>query len=206
MASFSLARRAALPGLGRKATSGGSAGVFVSERSNLALATVAARRNATGTLVRRVQDVFGFEPALEPRHVGGNGVGFVWSAPAQWLAVGDGISGGAFVARLRTELSSLASVSDQTDGLVVIRLRGPDVRRLLAKGLPIDLHPRTFAPGHAAVTALGQVRLHIWQVDDQPSYDLAVPTSYISYVWRWIVAAAAQFGLSAESDGSTLVV
>jgi methylglutamate dehydrogenase subunit D len=125
-----------------------------------------------------------------------------WTGPAQWLAIGAGVQGDALVARLRAELSGLASISDQTDGRVVIRLRGPDVRSLLAKGLPIDLHPRAFAPGHAAVTVLGQVGLHIWQVDAQPTYDLVVPTSYAAYVWHWIVDAAAQFGLSVDSDGT----
>lgn len=208
MASFGLARGSAFPGLaeiGRQETLG-AVGVFVSERSNVTLATVVARRNSTDTLTRRVHEVFGFEPPLEPRHVGGDGVAFAWSGPAQWLAIGEGAKGEALVARLRAELSGLASVSDQTDGLAVIRLRGPDVRHLLAKGLPIDLHPRAFAPGHAAVTVLGTVRVHIWQVDAQPTYDLAVSTSYAAYVWRWIVAAAAQFGLSADSDSGTLVV
>jgi sarcosine oxidase subunit gamma len=176
--------------------------VFVAERANVTLATVMARRNATTALTRRMHDAFGFEPPLEPRYVSAAGVAFAWSGPAQWLAIGESANGDALVARLRAELSGLASISDQTDGLAVIRLRGPDVRDLLAKGLPVDLHPRAFAPGHAAVTALGQVRLHIWQVDAEPTYDLAVPTSYGAYVWRWIEAAAAQFGLSAETQNS----
>jgi hypothetical protein len=29
-----------------------------------------------------------------------------------------------------------------------------------------------------------------------------VPTSYAAYVWRWIVDAATQFGLSVDSDGT----
>jgi heterotetrameric sarcosine oxidase gamma subunit len=202
MASPGLAPRSALAEIGRQETPGGAVGVFVSERTNLTLANVVALRHSTGALARRVHEVFGFEPPPEPRHIGGDEVAFVWTGPAQWLAVGAGVQGDALVARLRAELSGLASISDQTDGRVVIRLRGPDVRSLLAKGLPIDLHPRTFAPGHAAVTVLGQVGLYIWQVDAQPTYDLAVPRSYIAYVWRWIVDAAAQFGLSVDCDGT----
>jgi heterotetrameric sarcosine oxidase gamma subunit len=205
MASLGLAPRSALAGLadiGRGETPSGAVGVFVAERTNVTLASVVALRNSTGALVRRVRGVFGFEPPLEPRHIGGDEVAFAWTGPAQWLAIGAGVQGDALVTRLRAELSGLASISDQTDGRVVIRLRGPDVRSLLAKGLPIDLHPRAFAPGHAGVTVLGQVGLHIWQVDAQPTYDLAVPTSYAAYVWRWIVEAAAQFGLSVDSDGT----
>jgi heterotetrameric sarcosine oxidase gamma subunit len=205
MANLGLVPRSALAGLadiGRGEVPSGPVGVFVSERTNLTLASVAALRNSTGALARRMHEVFGFEPPLEPRHIGGDEVAFAWTGLAQWLAIGTGVQGDALVTRLRAELSGLASISDQTDGRVVIRLRGPDVRSLLAKGLPIDLHPRAFAPGHAAVTVLGQVGLHIWQVDAQPTYDLVVPTSYAAYVWRWIVDAAAQFGLSVDSDGT----
>jgi methylglutamate dehydrogenase subunit D len=204
MASLALAPRSALAGLadiGRQEPPGGAVGVFASERANVTLASVVARRNSTGALARRMREVFGFEPPLEPRHIGGDDVAFAWTGPAQWLAIGAGGKGDALVGRLRAELSGLASISDQTDGRVVIRLRGPEVRNLLARGLPIDLHPRAFAPGHAAVTMLGQVGLYIWQVDALPTYDLAVPTTYAAYVWRWIVAAAAPFGLSVVSDG-----
>jgi sarcosine oxidase subunit gamma len=209
MASLGLAPLSALAGLadiGRQEPAGGAVGVFVSERTNLTLASVVALRNSTGALARRVREVFGFEPPLQPRHIGGDDVAFVWTGPAQWLAIGVGVKGNALVGQLRAELSGLASISDQTDGRVVIRLRGADVRNLLVKSLPIDLHPRAFAPGHAAVTMLGQVGLYVWQVDAQPTYDLAVPTTYAAYVWRWIVAAAVQFGLSVESDSGMLII
>jgi sarcosine oxidase subunit gamma len=201
MANLGLVPRSALAGLadiGRQEPSGGAVGVLVSERTNVTLASVAARRNSTGALARRMREVFGFEPPLQPRHIGGDDVALVWTGPAQWLAIGAGVKGDALVGWLRTELSGLASISDQTDGHVVIRLRGPDVRNLLARGLPIDLHVSAFVPGHAAVTMLGHVGLYVWQVDARPTYDLAVPATYAAYVWRWIAAAAAQFGLAVE--------
>jgi heterotetrameric sarcosine oxidase gamma subunit len=209
MASLGLAPRSSLAGLadiGREVPPGGAVGVLVSERTNLTLASVVARRNSTGAVARRIHKVFGFEPPLQPRHVGADGVAFAWTGPAQWLAIGAGARADALVGRLRAELSGLASISDQTDGRVLIRLRGPDVRNLLARGLPIDLHVSAFAPGHAGVTMLGQVGVYIWQVDAQPTYDLAVPTSYAAYAWRWIVAAAAQFGLAVESDSGMLMI
>jgi heterotetrameric sarcosine oxidase gamma subunit len=37
-----------------------------------------------------------------------------------------------------------ASVTDQSHGRVFFRIAGPCVRDVLAKGTPVDLHPRIF--------------------------------------------------------------
>ena len=71
MTSLGLAPRSALAGLaeiGRHETPSGAVGVFVSERTNVTLASVLALRNSTGALARRVHEVFGFEPPVTPRN------------------------------------------------------------------------------------------------------------------------------------------
>jgi len=72
----------------------------------------------------------------------------------------------------------------------------------LAKLLPIDLHPRAFAPGDTALTAAGQVGVQIWQrdvpADTGPTYELVVFRSYAAAMWQWLTRAAAEF--NAESN------
>jgi len=38
----------------------------------------------------------------------------------------------------------------------------------------------------------------IWQVDEMPTYDLAVPTSYAESFWSWLTASAAEYGYTVK--------
>jgi heterotetrameric sarcosine oxidase gamma subunit len=163
----------------------------VIQRTDLTLATIGARRGAANAVSDRIRAAYGIEAPDTPRHVGDDSCALAWSGPGQWLAIAATGQRPDFVTRLRSELSGAASVSDQSGGRIVLRLQGPGMRGTLAKCLPIDLHPRIFAPGHAAVTAMGHVAVHIWQIDLQPTYDLAIPTSYAAYIVHWLEDAVA---------------
>ena len=76
------------------------------------------------------------------------------------------------------------------------RLSGPCVRTVLAKGVPLDLHPRAFGPGYAAVTAVAGIGVHLWQLAGEPTYELAVPRGFAASFWRWLAAAAVEFGFA----------
>ena len=62
----------------------------------------------------------------------------------------------------------------------------------------IDLHPRAFGPGDAAVTSVAHVGVHLWQIDAAPTYELAVPRSLAAAFWHWLVESAAEFGGTIE--------
>ncbi len=94
-----------------------------------------------------------------------------------------------------SSLGSLASISDQSDSRMVLRLSGARVRDALAKALPIDLHPRAFGPGRAAVTQAAHIGVVIWQRDAAPSFDLAVARSYAGSLVEWLIGASAEYGL-----------
>jgi heterotetrameric sarcosine oxidase gamma subunit len=191
---------------GSLATPETNPGVALAERTGLALASVAARRHALEPLVRRVREAFDIELPNEPRRRGCGRTAFAWAGPGRWLAIEEGTAGHALVARLRTELSDLASISDQTDGRVVIRIRGRNARGTLAKGLPIDLHRRAFQPGYAAVSVIGHIGIHLWQIDDEPSYEMVVPTSYARSFWHWTISAAAEYGILVEAESGLSMV
>jgi heterotetrameric sarcosine oxidase gamma subunit len=94
----------------------------------------------------------------------------------------------------------LASVSDQSDGRVVVRVSGPHARDMLAKGVMVDLHPRAFRPGDVAVTSVAYIGAHLWQLDDTQTYELAVYRSFGVSFWRWLLEAGAEFGVTATSE------
>jgi sarcosine oxidase subunit gamma len=177
-------------GLAIEAPQGSGAGVTISERSGLALATLLARKGQGSALRRKVQQIFAVDLPATPRRVAAGQTAFVWSGPDHWLVVSEAEEGQYLEARLRRELAGLASISDQSDGRTIIRISGPKARDILAKSLPLDLHPRVFAPGHAASTVATHVGVQIWQLDDAPTYELAVFRSFAESFWHSLAEAA----------------
>ena len=111
----------------------------------------------------------------------------------------EGLAGHAFERQLRAELHGLASVSDQSDSHVLLRVAGVRARDALTKGIMIDLHPRAFGPGDAAATVFGHIPAHLWQLDAVPSYELAVSRSLAADFWHGIIHAAREHGAVIEA-------
>jgi methylglutamate dehydrogenase subunit D len=174
--------------------------VAVCERSDLALASVIARRGTDGALASKVREAFGVELPMLPRRSAAGSVAFVWAGPGHWLATCEGEAGHRFEARLRTALAGLASVSDQSDGRAVLRIAGPCARDVLAKGLPVDLDPGVMQPGSALVSAIAHIGVHLWQLDATPTYDCAISRSYAQSFWHWLAASAAEYGLTVAPE------
>jgi methylglutamate dehydrogenase subunit D len=178
-------------------------GVTLGLRNGCALATVSARRNQWQALERRVHEVFGLRLPAAPKCVSADALSFLWAGAGQWLAMAKGEDGTVFERRLRSELRDLASISDQSDGRVIIRVGGTRAREALAKGIPVDLHPDAFRPGDAAVTTVAYIGVALWRVDDAPTYEFIVPRSYFTAFHEWLTAAAAEFGVRVADEGSS---
>ena len=179
----------ALPGRYGK---GGEPGIVIAERSGLGLATVAARKGAP--VRAAVKASYRVDLPDDSTVVQGPEVSFVGYGPGQWLAVSESLANEALARDLGHRLKGLASISDQSGGRTVLRLSGPRARDVLAKGLPIDLHPRAFGPGSTATSTISLMGVQLWQVDDRPSYDIALFRSLSASFWRWLTASAAEFG------------
>jgi sarcosine oxidase subunit gamma len=133
---------------------------------------------------------------LVPRYVEGHGLAAVWAGPKRWILLAEADAN--LLARLHARMAGLASVTEQGDGRCVLRVYGPCVRAFLAKLLPIDLHPRAFAEGDAALTVAAHMHGHLRQIDARPTYDLAVSRSYAVSFIAALTAAAAESGVSLE--------
>lgn len=195
MSDRSLRPVSALAGLavpGRYGRPGGEPGVIIAERVGLGLATVATRKGAP--LRAAVKASYGVDLPDASAIAHGPNVSFVGYGPGQWLAVSETLANEALARDLAQRLKGLASISDQSGGRTVLRLSGPRARDVLAKGLPIDLHPRSFAPGGAATSTISLMGVQLWQVDDAPTYDIALFRSVSASFWRWLTASAAEFG------------
>ena len=179
---------------GRFGKTDGTPGVHLSERAGLGLATVATHRGQGEALKQKVREAYGVDLPDRSIIVQEPTVSFVGIGPGQWLAVSESLKHDALARDLAKQLKGLASVSDQSDGRTVIRIGGPRARNTLAKGLPIDLDPRAFPKDGAATSVISLMGVQLWQVDDAPTYDIAVFRSLSGSFWRWLTASAAEFG------------
>lgn len=162
-------------------------------RETLTMASFAAAKGQAGALAAAVKAAYLVDLPTRPARVEGNGVAIVWAGPDQWLAVAERGQGRDLEAELKTTLAGVASVVDHSDGRVVVRISGPRARDVLAKGVPIDLHPRAFRPGDVAITHASHIGVILWQLDDAPTYEAAMFRSYADSFAHWLFESAAEY-------------
>ena len=198
MADTAAAARSSLDGLvspGRHGRAGGPPGLVLAELGQVALASVIARKGKAAQANEACRRSFGVELPRVPRRVEGGDIELLWTGPGQWMALlRRDLPPGELEARLAAVFAGLASVAEQSDGRSIIRVAGPKARDALAKGLPIDLHPRAFRPGDTALTVAALIGVQIWQVDDVPTYEIAVFRGFARSLWHFLTESAAEFG------------
>lgn len=122
----------------------------------------------------------------------GDGVKVLWLGPDEFLAVTPDGREGALADALRAATgSAFAAVNELGPGQTVIEMVGPRAREILAKGCPLDLHPRVFGPGRCAQSRLARALVTIAQIDETPRFEIIVRRSFADYLWRWLLDASA---------------
>jgi sarcosine oxidase, subunit gamma len=125
--------------------------------------------------------------ALEMRLPGPNRVtgdehlAALWLGPDEWLLFGT-----------TRQPAAYRSAVDVSAARTALRLHGAAARDLLSKLCSVDLHPRSFAPGHVAQTLVARVQVVVWQLDDEPTYRLLVRNSFADHLAAALLDAAAE--------------
>jgi sarcosine oxidase subunit gamma len=137
--------------------------------------------------VDRVRTALGLAPPLEPNTTATAGQTTVlWLGPDEWLVVSPPGDAARVETSLRQALAShWGSVVDVSAHRTVIELSGQDARSILARGCPLDLHPRVFHPGSCAQSLLAKAPVLLWQQDSIPTYWIFVRASFAEYVAAW---------------------
>ena len=172
----------------------GPAGVIVTAREGLGIASLIAPEDGEAALSQAVKTRFGLDLPTTPRTVVSAGRALVWAGPGQWLLVTENRAG---LASDIQALSGLAAIADQSDGRAVLTLSGGKIRAALAKGCMIDLHPSAFPVGSAALTSIAHIGVHFWGAEDGPDgavFEFMVARSMAGSFWSWFSASAAEFG------------
>jgi heterotetrameric sarcosine oxidase gamma subunit len=183
-------------------------GVVVRIRDGYRMASVIALRDRTPELTKRAMSLYGLTLRDGPFRDVGSEVDALGTGRRRWMLIRYRPDD-AFVVDAARALEGLAAVCDQSDGYVVLEVAGRSARAALAKGVPIDLHPRSFTASDVAVTNVAHVNAVIWLVDsvaapasgvrEPPApmqrFCLGVPRSYIESFLSFLSASAMEFGV-----------
>lgn len=183
---------------GRFGSTAGEAGVSMAESPRGTMALLSLRKGAAADLVR-VAATSGLDLPTRPAWTKAQGMTLLWAGPGQWLVRRTGS-----FAELEAELSAFApyaTLIDQSHSRAVLTLSGPRIRDMLAKGFEIDLHPRAFRAGDVAMTVAVGISALLWQLDDRPSYEVAVPRSMAASFGHWLFEASAEYGCTVGDAG-----
>ncbi|MDJ0607420.1 MAG: sarcosine oxidase subunit gamma family protein [Kiloniellales bacterium] len=171
----------------------GEAGVALAERPFPAIVDL---RGESGALAGPLKAAFEIDL---PREAGGtahkNGLSVLWLGPDQWWLVDE--SGRLAAVQVSDALSGPAHAATNVgESRTRIRVSGPRARDLLAKGCPLDLHPRVFPEGSCAQSLVAKAGVLIHCLEDGAGYDLYVIRSFAEYLWRWLADAAREYGFA----------
>lgn len=117
----------------------------------------------------------------------------IWLGPNEWLIVGaDGDAGSIeYAIRESQPHNQWLSVVDLSHNYTCLLLAGPQVRDLLAKGCPLDLH--ALGRGDCAQSILARTRMLLRVMDDAPTIEVWVRNSFAHYAACWLLDAATEF-------------
>lgn len=75
------------------------------------------------------------------------------------------------------------------DGHTTLGLQGPGAATLLARGCPLDLHPRAFAAGAMAQTHIAKANATVLCMQPGEHFQIIVRRSFADYLFRWLCEA-----------------
>jgi sarcosine oxidase subunit gamma len=175
----------------------GAAGTGVA----LAAATIAAAWNvqgdpSRGALAAEARRLFEVPLPLAPgTTVRTEHVTALWLGPASWLLVARSAAALGDYAAKRDALNAAGcALFNVSASRVAWTMSGPRAADVLAKGCPLDFHPRAFAAGTCAQSVFGHVSVLIDKRDAAPTFTVLVARSFGRDLWHALCAASAQYG------------
>ena len=120
----------------------------------------------------------------------------VWLGPDEFLLLCAAGTETHLHSQLTLDMADIhAAVTNVTDSLCALSLRGPAVREVLARGCALDLHPSKFTAGDCAQSMLAHAAVTLI-ANDETGFTLICRTSFAPYVADWLMDAGLAFGVS----------
>jgi sarcosine oxidase subunit gamma len=162
------------------------------------VAMVDLRVDPSGPGATAAAGLLGVELPTSPSTYAKNGdTTVIWLGPDEWLVTGTALAGPELEARLRDAVAPHGGAAVDVSGQrTTLRLSGSHSRDVLAKGTPLDLHPRAFGEGSAAQTMLSQAGVILLAVNGSgDDYRILVRSSFARYLSDWLLDAAEEYTL-----------
>lgn len=149
----------ALTALGRREPTTLTHGpLTITERTDIALASVAARKGRTADVAAAAQSAGVPLPAAATYHSGAP-YGTFWVAPEMWLVEAPFATHELIADLLKSALGDGASVTEQTDAWVAFDLAADDLAPVLERLCNVDF--RTVPDGHATRTVMEHLGVYL---------------------------------------------
>ncbi|SMG56437.1 sarcosine oxidase subunit gamma [Paraburkholderia susongensis] len=145
--------------------------------------------------MRAVESVAGCQPPEKANTVArGDGYDMLWLGPDEWLACSAAAHDAKRAAPLQAKLGAafagvFASAVDVGSGYTVLEISGTHTREVLARGCPLDLHPRLFGVGQCAQSHYFKASIILLPTGPD-SFDIVVRRSFADYFARLMLDAA----------------
>jgi sarcosine oxidase subunit gamma len=162
----------------------------ITERFDLALASVAARHGRLADVARAAQAA-GIALPAAARHQGGRPYAAFWVAPEMWFVEAPFATHEAIAAILKGVFGPAASVTEQTDAWAIFDLAAPDLAPLMERLCTFD-YPAV-PPGHATRTVIEHLGVYLVKQEAGAARLYGPRSSAQSLLHALKVAAAAAF-------------
>ena len=142
--------------------------------------------------VSAFEHVVGCRPPAAPNTVArGTDYDVLWLGPDEWLVRSVvPVQAGALEAKLAEAVrGSYAAAVDVGSGYTVVEISGNCTLDVLARGCPLDLHPRVFKPGQCAQSHYFKASIVLIPTGDD-RYEIVVRRSFADYFIRIMLDAA----------------
>ena len=123
----------------------------------------------------------------------------LWLGPKSWLVVAGAAPLTEFGQRRDALNAAGGALFDLSASRVAWTISGEAATTVLAKGCPLDFHPRAFAEGACAQSVLGHVNALFYKRSEAPEIVLMVARSFARDIWHALCVSAAQYGFDVMS-------
>jgi len=175
----------------------------------LAEVSVAAAWNVQGdpshaSFTDAVQRQFGLALPLAPGGTTRTGaLTALWLGPTSWLLIAGNASPSNEFTAMRDALNDAGgALFDVSASRVGWTLSGPRAADVLAKGCPLDVHPRAFPVGACAQSVYGHINVLIARHREAPAFTLLVARSFARDMWHSLCVASAPYGFDVTAPAA----